>query len=149
MGQVMVAIQHPVPWYSQLLGNLGAHPQLVDHPRDHGLAEDLVGLGIGLQDGHQDAVKLAERLLIEDRVIHVLTLDSSTLQAELDCLVGEVEVVLDAGEALLFGGSDQLSILQQGSRSIMVVAGNSQDIHVSLGDGPVPSCSPPWGGPTT
>ena len=140
--QVMFAEQNLVGRNAQLRGDLRADPQLVDHPGDHRLAKDLVRLRIGLQHGHQDAVELAEGLLVEDDVVQVAGLDARALQAELDGLVGKVEVVLDAAEALFFGGGDQLAVLQQSGRGVVVVAGDSQDIHVSLGGGPLRGC---WG----
>ena len=102
--------------------DLGADPQLVEHPGDHRLAENLPGLRIGLQHGRQIAVELAERLLVEDHVVDVGALDASAFQAELDGLVREVEVVLDAREALFFGGGDQLAVPQQGRRGVVVVS---------------------------
>ncbi len=63
------------------------------------------------------------------------------LQTELDGHFGPVEVVLDAAEPFFFGGGNELAVLQQRGRRVVVVAGNSQDIHVSLGGAPPPVCS--------
>ncbi len=133
---VMLAIQNLVGRDAQLRRDLRADPQLVDHPGDHRLAKDLVRLRIGLQHAHQNAIEFAEGLLVEDRVIQVSGLDPGALQTELDGMMGEAEVMLDAAEAFLFGGGNQLTVLQQGGRGVVVVAGDSQDIHVSLGGGP-------------
>ena len=140
---VVLGIKDAVARDFQVRRDLGADPQFVDHPRNHGLAEDFVGEGIGLQHRHQDAVEFAEGLLVEDGVIHVLALDPATLQAEPDGVGGIAEVMLDAAEAFLLRGSDQFAVLQQSRSSVMVIAGNPQDIHVtfcpsllSLGGGP-------------
>ena len=100
----------------------GGDPELVDHPGNHRLAEDLVGLRIGLQRRHQDAVELAERLLEEDNVVQIVARDAGLLQAELDGLLGKIEVVLLAGKALFFRRRDQLAVVQQHCGCVVVIA---------------------------
>src|SRR6185312_3982325 len=47
----------------------------------------------------------------------------------------------DAAEPFFFGGGDELAVLQQSGCRVVVIAGNPQDIHVSLGGAPPPVCS--------
>ena len=71
MRHVMLAEQDLLRRNAQLGRDLRADPQLVDHPGDHRLAKNFVRLRIGLQHAHQDAIELAERLLVEDDVVQI------------------------------------------------------------------------------
>src|SRR5271165_1418543 len=135
MGQVVFAIQDPVFGNSQVGRYFRSDPEFVHHPGNHGFAEDLVGLGIGLQNGHQDAVELAERLLEESDVVQVAALDAAGFEAVLYRVLWIVEIMLDAAEALFFRSSDQLTVAQQRGRRIMVITGNSQNIHACSSKG--------------
>lgn len=102
-----------------------ANPELVDDPGDHGLAKDFPGLWIGLENGHEDAVEFPERLFEKDDVVEILAADPCRFEAELYGSLGKAKIVLDAAEALLFGGGDKLAVTKEGGRSIMVVARDS------------------------
>jgi hypothetical protein len=82
-----------------------------------------------LQGGHQNPVKLPERLFEKDNVVQVRTSDAALLQAKLDGLFGKAVVVLDAGKAFFLRGGNLMAVTQQNRGRIMVVARNSQDIH--------------------
>ena len=88
---MVLAEQDAVFGDAQVCGDLGSDPQLVHHPGDHGLAKHFVGLRIGLQHGHQDAVELAEGLLEEGDIVHVAALDAAGFQTELDGVLGIVD----------------------------------------------------------
>src|SRR5690242_17010723 len=109
-------------WDTQLGFDLGADPELVNQPSDHRLAKYFVGLGVGLKNGHQDTVEFSKGLFEEYDVIQLRAFDPGRLQAEIDCLCRELEIMLDAGESLFFSSSDQLAVPQKSRGSVMVVA---------------------------
>src|SRR5271165_1372203 len=135
MRQVVFAIKDPILGNSQVGRYLGSDPELVHHPGNHGFAENLVGLRIGLQNGHQDTVELAEGLLEESDVVQVGTFDAAGFETVLYRVLWIVEVMLDAAEAFLFRGSDQLTVAQQRCGGVMVVTGDSQNIHACSSKG--------------
>src|SRR5271166_6763551 len=108
----MLGVEDLVGRNAQLRRDLRTYPQLVDHPGDHRLTEDLVRLRIGLQHAHQNAVEFAEGLLVKDRIVKIFALNAAAFETELDGLMRKSEVVLDAAEALFFGGRNELAVLQ-------------------------------------
>src|SRR5262249_36638057 len=79
----------------------------------------------------QHALELDEGLLVEDDVVDVRERDAPLLQDEVDGETREPGVVLDAAEALLLRGRDQLAVLHQGGRGVVVVGGEPEDGHQS------------------
>jgi hypothetical protein len=112
-------------------------PQLVQHPADHGFAENFPRLRISLQDADQQPVELSKRPLIKDHVVQVFGVDLRFTQAKLDGVFRKTKVVLDAGKALLLGGGNKLAVAQDRSGSIVVITGNSKDVHQLLPVGPI------------
>jgi hypothetical protein len=89
-------------------------------------------LRIGLQNAGKETIQLAKGSLIEDHVVQIVCFYLCLLQAKLNRQLGKVEVVFDAREAFFFRCCDQLAVTQEGSCSIMVIAGNSKNIHELL-----------------
>src|SRR6266478_3076678 len=109
-----------------------SHPELVDHPGDHRFAKHFPGFRIGLQDRHQNAVKLPEGLFEEDDVVDVSTCDAGAIQTELDRISGIPEVMLHAGEALFFGGSDELAIAKEScGRGLRILSGSPRRVTIT------------------
>ena len=55
--------------------------------------------------------------------------DLADLQAVAGGLLREIGIVLAAGEALLLGGGDDLAIAEQAGASVVVEAGENEDVH--------------------
>ena len=113
----------------EVLADLALDPELLGHPGDHRFLEDAPRLR---ERGHgrpEDAVELQERLLEEDDHVQVLAADAARLQAEVDRPARKVVVVLLAAEALLFGGRDQGTVLDQRGAGIVEEAGDAEDVH--------------------
>ena len=85
-----------------------------------------------MQSGHQNPVEFSEWLFEKSHVIEVAAFDSCGFKAELNGRLGKTEVVLDARETFLFRSSDQLTIVQERGGGVVIVAGNSENIHLAL-----------------
>ena len=116
-------------WNVQLLTDQVLHPQLVQQPGRHGVAEDLPRLRHHLHGGRQDALELDERLLVEDDVVEILGSDAGRFQAVADGQAREIGVVFLAAEAFLFGGRDQLAVVNQRRGGVVVETRDSQYAH--------------------
>src|ERR1041384_4833538 len=75
-----------------------AHPELVAHPANHGVAEGSPGSRIGRERRHQDALELDEGLLVEDDVVEIVDTDARRLETEPDGALGIAGVVLLPGK---------------------------------------------------
>src|ERR1700681_3512679 len=107
MGEMVFAEKNSIFWNPKLRRDRRAHPELVDHPRDHRLAEDLVRLRVRLQDGHQDTVEFSERLFEKGNIVDISTVQASRSETKLYGGLGEAVIVFDAREAFLFCSRDQ------------------------------------------
>jgi hypothetical protein len=83
-------------------------------------------------EGVHGPFELPHRFFIEPDVIEVLGGDTGFPETVADGLDRETGVMLFPGETFLFGGGDQLAILEQGGGGVMIEAGNAQDIHGSF-----------------
>ena len=127
--QVMLAEQDAVRRHAEARLQQVLDPQLVAEPGDHRLAEDFVRPGEHLHARQEQALELHERLLEEDDVVEVVGRDAGRLQAEVDRALRELEVVLLAAEALLFGRGDEHAVAQDRGGGVVEVAGDAQDVH--------------------
>ena len=91
--QVMFGEQNAFLGYADFRLQRAGNPELVQHPGDHRFAEHLPRFRVGLQDGGQDAVQFAERLLEEHDVVEIFPVDAGGIQAVLDGIFGKVVVV--------------------------------------------------------
>src|SRR5215469_12077925 len=110
MRKMMVGKENLVLGNAQLRLKGARHPELVDHPGDHGLPEYLPGLRIGLQHGRQDAIELAERLFKENDVVEIVPRNPARFKAVVNGFPGKIEVVLLARKSLLLGGRNKLAV---------------------------------------
>ena len=69
----------------------------------------------------------AERLVVEADVVDRLGRDARLLQAVIDGVDGEALVVLLAREALFLSGGDDLAILDQRGRAVVIVGRDAKD----------------------
>src|SRR5690348_12253598 len=129
---MVLAEQDVVLGNTQFRRNCCPHPELVYHPSDHRFAENFIRQWVGLQDGHQDTIKFSKGLFEESDVVDITAANSCSIQAKLNGAFWKAEIVLNASKSLLFGRSDQLAIAQQCCRRIVVIAGNSEDVHLAL-----------------
>lgn len=121
--------EHPVFGHTERPTNPILHPQLVEHPGGDCLPEDPVGLRHLRERRLQNAVELDERLLKKGDVVEGLGRDSGLLQAEGDRARREAEVVLDAGESLLFRSGDEPAVAEDGRRRVVKITGETEDVH--------------------
>src|SRR5437016_5873088 len=106
MRQVMLREKYAVLSYTQFSLQSACDPEFVEHPGDHGFAEHLPRFRVSLQNRRQNPIQLAERLLEENNIVKILPRDTFRFQTELDGILGEIVIVLLAGEALLLGGGN-------------------------------------------
>ena len=130
MRHVVLRKQDATRWNVQLLMDQVLHPQFLQQPGGHGVAEHLPRLRHYLHGGGQDALELDERFLVEDDVVEFLRGDAGRFQAVADGQARKIGVVFLAAEPFLFGGCDQLAIVNQGRRSVMVETRYPQYAHV-------------------
>ncbi len=131
VAHVVVREQQLAPGDAQLLEDQAAYPELLLHPGQHGLAEDLHAAREGREGREQQALELDEGLLVEHHVVDLLDRDARLAQAEGDGLLGVARVVLAAGEALLLGRRDDHAVLDQRRRAVVVVEREAEDVHQS------------------
>ena len=112
-----------------LLGDLGRDEELLFEPHRHGLDEVLEAARGDAQVGHQDALELEHRLVVEGDVVEVRHPDPGLLQAEFDRAPRKIGIRLAAREALLLRGGDNLTIPQEAGGGVVVVGGDPQDMH--------------------
>ena len=129
---MVLAEQHALGRDAQRAHHQALDPEFVVEPGDHRLAEDSPGIGIRAERGHEDALELDQRLLVEDHIVEVGALDLRLPETEVDRALRVSEVMLLAREALFFGGGDQHAVAQQGGGGVVVETGNTQDIHQNM-----------------
>ncbi len=127
---VMTAEQDLIAIDSELAPDQILHPDLVEKPGGHRIAEDLPRPRYGLKGGGENALELHKRLFVENHVIQIAGTDSALLEAELNGPPRKSGVVLLARKALLFGGRNELPIHQQRRSGVMIETGNPQDVHL-------------------
>lgn len=120
------------PGYAELVLDQVTDPDFIAEPSQHRFAKDAQRARKGLHAGEQQALELKERLFEEDQIIEVRRLDSGAAQAKVDGILGKAIVVLFAGEPLLFGSGDQLSVTQQSGRRVVKIAGNAKNQQLKV-----------------
>ncbi len=80
--------------------------------------------------GLEDAVELEERLVVEGDQVELAGGDPAFLQAVVDGVLREVEVVLLAREALFLGGRDDAPVLDEAGGAVVVESGDSENVHL-------------------
>src|SRR5580765_1913573 len=105
------------------------HPELVEQPRGHRLSEDRARAGRRGKHRRQDALELDERLFEEDHAIEIPAAQASFTETEANGAIGKVEIVLDAREALLFGGRNEQAVAHERSGGVVEVTGDAEDVH--------------------
>src|SRR3989442_3304033 len=83
------------------------NPELVSEPGDHRFAEESVRLRKLLKAREEEPFELDERLLEENDVIQVASVNPAGSEAEVDRVLRELEVVLSPGEPLFLGCREQ------------------------------------------
>jgi hypothetical protein len=112
----------------EALEDLLALEQLAPHPRRHRQRERLETAG-GRREMHaQQPVELAQRLLVEHDGVDPGQ-PAALFEAVPHRVRGEARIVPAAGEALLLGGSEQRPVPEQDRRAVVVVSGDSEDVH--------------------
>ena len=81
------------------------------------------------QVGLEQALELQERLVVEDDVVDVLERHPAGLEAVFDGLSGKGRVVAHAREALLLRRRNDVALLHQRCRAVMVEGGDPEDVH--------------------
>jgi hypothetical protein len=132
MGKMVFAEKNSILGNSKFRRNGRPHPKLVNHPGDHRFAENLVRLRVRLQNRHQNPVELSKGLFEKCNVVDIVAANTGCIQAVLNGVPWKAVVVLHAGEAFFFRGRDQLTVAQECGGCIMVIAGNSKNIHLAL-----------------
>ncbi len=74
-------------------------------------------------------VQVRRRIARDADVVHVLESHAGGIEAVTDRLFGKTRAVLDAIEALFFGGGDQSAVFDDCRRSIAVIRVDSEDVH--------------------
>src|SRR5262249_4416104 len=103
----MLAEEDLLGRYAEPLLNQVFNPELVSEPGDHRFAEESVGLRKLLKAREEEPFELDERLLEENYVIQVASVNPAGSETEVDRVLRELEVVFSPGEPLFLGCSDQ------------------------------------------
>ncbi len=82
-------------------------------------------LGESRQISGQQPLEFQKRFIIEADTVQLLCGDARFFQTVLNGTFGEIRIMLLTREALLLGGSHQLTILKQRCRCIMIKTGDS------------------------
>ena len=128
--QVMRHEQNPIGVDAERLADAVLHPELVEQPRGHRLAEDARRAWRRGERRTEDALELHERLLEEHDVVELRRSDAPGASGRSRMArCGKAEVVLDAREPLLFGGGDQHPVADQRCRRVVKIAGDAKDVH--------------------
>ena len=107
----------------------GGHPELGPHPHGHRLHEGIEPLGRHREIGFQDAMELEDGLVVEDDRVGSFLPDPSLGQAVPHRVLGELGIVLLPGEPLFLGRGDDLAVVDQAGRGVVIPATDAQDLH--------------------
>ena len=114
--------------------------QLLLQPQRDRHAEGAEAPGSECEIGFEQPFELEERLVVERDMIDVGEADAGLGQAIGDGVMRETGIVLLAGEALLLGGGDDLSVDDQCRGAIVVERGQSENSHPPGSSRPRRSC---------
>jgi hypothetical protein len=104
--------------------------QLVCHPDRHRKRERFETIGCGSEVHAQQAIEFTQWLLVENDGVDLMK-TTALLGAVIQGIDRESRVVAPASEALFLGRGDNGAIAEQCGRTVMVVSGNSDDVHWS------------------
>src|SRR5690606_32098647 len=110
VGEVVVGEEELIELAPERGADLALHPEPLAEPRRERARELRQARQELAEVGREDPLELPERLLVEDDVVDVRHRQPRLLEAEPRRLDRERGVVLDAAEALLLGGRDDLSV---------------------------------------
>src|SRR5438552_5118640 len=125
----MLAKENTVLRYAQFLQNASLDPEFLVEPSYHCFAKHACGFWVRAEHGHQDALKLDQRLFVKDDVIKILAADAALRETKIYRQIRNIIVVLLATKALLFRGRDQIAITNQRRCRVVVETGNAEDVH--------------------
>ena len=131
VGEVVLAKEDLLGLHAQLVADQALDPEFVEQPVDHCLAEDTPASRDGLEGGEQNALEFDEGLFVEDEIVEVTGVDASGLETKSDGVGGKAAVVLEAAEALLLGGGDELTVAYQCRCRVVVIARDAEDVHAT------------------
>src|SRR5580704_12053311 len=103
--------------------------QLLLQPQRHGHTERVEAARRVGEVGLEQTLELQERLVVESDVVDVGQLDAGRVQAVLHSVLREARIVLLAGEALLLRGADEMAVLDQRRRAVMVESRDPEYAH--------------------
>src|SRR4051794_27477469 len=126
---MMLAEQQLPLGAAKLLAQIRLHPQTAPQPGGKGARELWQAEGELAQVADQDPLELTQRLLVEDDVIDLLDGHAGLRQAESRRLYRQRGIVLDAGEPLLLGRSDDLAVDDECGRRIVKERAYSENDH--------------------
>src|SRR6266704_1041217 len=127
----MVLGEQHLPLVLELFPDQLRDPELFLQPYRHRLGK---GTEPSRETGKvrgEEPLEFQERLVVEPHVVQILRCDLSRLQAVLDGLAGKPLIVLLSREAPLGGGCDQATVLNETGGGIVIVAGDTKDVHDS------------------
>src|ERR1700693_924031 len=129
---MMIGKKNPFSRYAKLRLEGAGDPEFIQHPADHRLSKNLPGLRISLKNTGENAVELAKRFFKKDGIVEVAYLYARLLYTKPHGIRGKGEIVFDARKTFFFGRSEEFAIAQDCRGGIMVVAGDSQNVHELL-----------------
>src|SRR6266853_480538 len=74
----------------------------------------------------------AERFVVERHHVQLFRAGAGGFQARADRLMRESRIVLLAGEAFLLGSSDDLPVIHQRGRAVVVISGDAENAHIDI-----------------
>src|SRR5712691_25302 len=81
--------------------------------------------------GLEQPFELYKRLLVENDVVEVIERQASLVETIGDGILGIARILLFAGKALLLRGRDDMAVLDQRRRTVMVKRRNPQNAHTA------------------
>src|SRR5262245_58195213 len=84
---------------------------------------------MGGRVARHDALELQQRLLVEDDVVQVVRVEVGGHETVVGRAQRQAGIVLESRKALFFGGRNQLTVAQQARSSVVVEAGQSEDVQ--------------------
>ncbi len=120
-------VERAAPARAQRSVEGGADVELVAEPARHGAHEGPEAARGDGGGGAEDAVELGQRLVVEGDGGQIGGAGAGGFEAPRDGGLGEARVVLDAGEALLLRGGDDLAVAHQRRGAVVVEGRYPQD----------------------
>src|SRR6266851_230365 len=105
------------------------HPELAAEGILHRAGKGAPGMREVAQRHRQNPLELQERFFIENDRVELLRLEAALFEAPLDRRHRKVRVALAPGEPLLLDRTDRHPVDQKGSRGIVIVGGDAEDLH--------------------